>query len=85
RLEAIKDASSKEKKSLLDLRSSNFTTPLAQKLQSKLLWYLWSYYRAKVGGTLGVGFGLGNVSPLEWICYRFNENSPQSKILWSHT
>ncbi|MCX7874171.1 MAG: hypothetical protein N2327_07055 [Caldimicrobium sp.] len=28
---------------------------------------------------------LGNVSPLEWICYKFNENSPQSKILWTYT
>ncbi|MCS7149131.1 MAG: hypothetical protein RMI93_00110, partial [Caldimicrobium sp.] len=29
--------------------------------------------------------GLGNVSPLEWICYKFNENFPWSKILWTHT
>ncbi|MCS7149378.1 MAG: hypothetical protein RMI93_01370 [Caldimicrobium sp.] len=46
-----------------------------RELMRYLIWY----------NTERVQSGLGNVSPLEWICYKFNENSPQSKILWTHT
>ncbi|MCX7873454.1 MAG: hypothetical protein N2327_03355 [Caldimicrobium sp.] len=45
--------------------SSNFTTPLAEKLPSKLLWYLWCYDQAGVSGTYGISFWLGKVSLLE--------------------
>ncbi|MCX7873585.1 MAG: integrase core domain-containing protein [Caldimicrobium sp.] len=46
-----------------------------RELMRYLMWY----------NTERVHSGLGNVSPLEWICYKFYENSPQSKILWTHT
>ncbi|MCX7873389.1 MAG: hypothetical protein N2327_02995, partial [Caldimicrobium sp.] len=35
--------------------------------------------------TERVHSGLGNVSPLEWICYKFYEHSPQSKIIGTCT
>ncbi|MCS7200503.1 MAG: transposase [Caldimicrobium sp.] len=46
-----------------------------RKLIRYLIWY----------NTERVHSGLGNVSPLEWICYKFYENSPQSKIIWTYT
>ncbi|MCX7874229.1 MAG: hypothetical protein N2327_07350 [Caldimicrobium sp.] len=39
-----------------------------------LIWY----------NTERVQSGLGNVSLLEWVCYKFNENSHQSQILWTY-
>ncbi|MCX7873774.1 MAG: hypothetical protein N2327_05020, partial [Caldimicrobium sp.] len=46
-----------------------------RELMRYLIWY----------NTERVHSGLGNVSPLEWICYKFYENSPQSKIIWTYT
>ncbi|MCX7613409.1 MAG: hypothetical protein N2Z40_04210, partial [Caldimicrobium sp.] len=83
RLEAIKEASQR-KEVAFRLKVIEFHNFFGTEDPSRSFWYLCSYYRAGVGGTFGVSLRLGNISPLECICYKFNENNPQSNILWTH-
>ncbi|MCX7614053.1 MAG: hypothetical protein N2Z40_07560 [Caldimicrobium sp.] len=81
RLEAIKDASQR-KEVAFRLKVIEFHNSFGREAPVEAFGICKATIKQEWDELIGVSLRLGNVSFLKWICYKLNENSPQSKILW---